>query len=140
MKEIFIVIVDLGKDMVDAVRYDFNQFNNEREVVSFVSGLSNGKVHKIISMNQNAMVKGKSITFKDGKLELVDIEEKIVVEKNLTDSELEEMVKELNEAPLILTTAPSMEIDDENGILGSGVKTYDTDEDEKPSTFSKFLD
>jgi hypothetical protein len=137
MKEIFIVIVDLGKDMADAVRFDFNQFHTEREVVSFVSGLGNGKVHRIISMNQNAIVKGKTIKFNNGKLELVDNPDKIVIDKKLDNDEMEELVKELNEAPLVLTTAPK--VDDENGVFGSGVKAYNDEDEDKPSTFSTFL-
>jgi hypothetical protein len=147
MKQVFIVIVDLGKDMVDEVRFDFNQFNAEREVVSFVSGLSNGKVRKIISMNQNAMIEEKTIAFKNGKLELIDVPTKLVVDKKMSNEDMEELIKDIQEAPLVLTTVPTqtsvelpdLKADDDSGVFGSGAKAYNEEEDGKPSTFSTFL-
>jgi hypothetical protein len=163
VKQIYIVIVDLGKDMVEDVRFDFNQFNTEREVVSFVSGLSNGKVRKIISVNQDAMIEEKTIAFKNGKLKLIDVPSMLVVDKKLSDDEMGEMIKDLSEAPLVLTTFPTqteiglppLNTDDENGVFGSGqiildeneglkeplspMKSYNEEDEDKPSTFSTFL-
>jgi hypothetical protein len=73
-EEKIVMTIDKGKDNEDQ-RYSMKLFEDEREVLNYVSNMSAGdvKVHKIFILNHEGQTRDKTIAFKNGQLELVDV-------------------------------------------------------------------